>query len=64
MPWKRKRYERGGLPHYYNTHRVCNLGVLTPMEKHVCLRRQKNRPAVKLLAGKILYFFIVRLTGC
>lgn len=39
---------------YYNTRRAQrNLDVLTPMEKYLLL-----------LAGKTLYFFTARLTGC
>uniref|UniRef100_UPI00403F1F85 IS3 family transposase n=1 Tax=Selenomonas sp. TAMA-11512 TaxID=3095337 RepID=UPI00403F1F85 len=50
---------------YYNTKRVQrNRGILTPMEKHnLAVAAKKNGRQMNLPTIKILYFFIVLLTG-
>ena len=52
--------------YYYNTQRVQrNLGVVTPMEKYqMAFAAKKICEGQYALGSKILFYFIVRLTGC
>ena len=52
--------------YYYNTQRVQrNLGVVTPMEKYqMAFAAKKFCQGQYALGSKILFYFIVRLTGC
>ena len=52
--------------YYYNTQRVQrNLGVVTPMEKYqMAFAAKKICQGQYALGSKILFYFIVRLTGC